>query len=310
MVARRFTMNDKLSEALECLVDDYAGEEGDWPRVLQDAGEVDAPLRRGGRVEALRSRLPRRSRRAGIRLALAAGVAAAAALAGISVIPGGNGCTGSVLACASAAVDGEGDVVHMVVRSPGPFATPENVYDSQMESWHDIKTGESYSIYTGPSLTGVSEGWETANGDRYGRYEGVLRKWASAEDAPGVSDPFFEFFGAYEEQLRNGTAMLAGETVFQGRDAYMIDFPYVDDVGPTGKVTRAGIRVLVDRESYEPLGFGHCVVGERWIPFIPRVRRVDGKVVVDDSLKVKVVAQVVSAEFVERTPGMFDVPKS
>ena len=89
------------------------------------------------------------------------------------------------------------------------------------------------------------------------------------------------------------------------------DFHASDEVGPTGKVSQTATRVLVDADSYKPVGAGVALFGKRWIPFLPRdLKTADGTIVPDESLKVEVWTKIASAEFTDRTAGMFDASNS
>jgi hypothetical protein len=298
-------MRDTLSEQLDLLADDFADEQGNWSAVLRDAGPaVDARPERRSRFRFLTAR------RSTVRVAAVATVAAASAFAVTLALPGGNGC-GSVLACASAAIKTDGEIVHMVASIPGPDATPDNIYTFTSESWHDPKTGATYSQDVGGS--GSYQYWQTASGERFVRHDnGTVRRLGSLQaDGPDLYAPLYAAFGKYEQSLRDGSAKLVGETTFDGRKAYMIDFHSSDEVGPNGKVSRTAVRVLVDAETYQPIGAGVAIYGGRWIPFMPRVsKQPDGTVIPDESLKVNAEIKISSAEFTSPTPGLFDPPTS
>jgi hypothetical protein len=163
----------------------------------------------------------------------------------------------------------------------------------QVEIWYDTDRSLHYTVVTNQATGERSEGWVGPFGI-YSRFRGELRKVA---DKPPAADEYpsrsvVQFFGSYEQRLADGTAALHGEGRFAERDVYLIDFPAGSPVNPVpGARDRVTQRVAVDRETYQPLGWG-LALGDRMLPFNggPAWFTIE------------------SAEFEQRDSTMFEVP--
>jgi hypothetical protein len=300
---------DELSEALELLVDEVEQRPDGWAKLLREA-EAEAPPA----ASRLRSRpawrLPYRllHGRGALRLAAAGAVAATALFAAISLVPSSTseGCSGGVLECAAAAIGGSGPIVHVTMVHAQGDVDPY-IHDV----WYDTETGFSYDTFRDKrSGAVVSEGWTTPDDVSIFRYKGKLRRLELKEgDSPyALVDPSVRYFGTFPDQLRNGTAELAGKATFRGRDVYLIDFPRDEPVNPvTGKRDRVMTRVVVDAETYEPLGTGFALRGGNPLPFAPRVEDLP-RVIREVKGPADVSFLITFASFEQREPGMFDVP--
>jgi hypothetical protein len=275
-------MERNLAERLAALAD--PSDDSDWDAVRTTAATLRErrPLSWRCRVVAAQ---PAAKRRWALRASLGAAVAVAVAFAVVSLVPGGKGC-GGVLACAAAAIGGDGPIVHMTFAYPGLSDTSE--------SWYDTESGIEYWRSPDSSV----ERWLEPSGDFYLRKDGKVTRLR--RDVRSIDESVVKFFGRYERELASGNATLVGEATFEGQEAYVIDLPFDDPVSPgTGEPSRVKARVWVDRDSYQPLAFALSVGGH----ILPRLDPVT------QEPSTGVDARIVSAQFEQREPGMFDVPK-
>ncbi len=303
-------LDSELSDTLDVLVREVADEQPAWDEILRDAGLARAP-----RVPAS-SRFGRFAwapRRKAIRFVLASGALAAAALTAFALVPSGSaGCTRPVLSCAAAAVTASGPIVHLTVGIPGPTSTAAHPYPSRGALWYDSETGAYHSAIHFKGTAGTSEWWMTPAGDYYtNTYDKASNSYPPGSpvtktgsrangDLPELAA--MKFFGSYLQQLRDGTATLSGSTTFRGHDAYLIDFPFTVDTDPLGGRHHISIRVIVDKQTYQPLGLGQAE-GARWIPFFTDPSKGENGPKVDVSML------IFSASFEPRDNSLFAVPQ-
>ncbi len=298
---------DELCDVLDLMVDDFS-DEGNWRGVVAAAAPPAAPGRALLRLPRPRAMVNRRfvAGRGAIRLAAAAAVIAVAAFSAMSLAPAGGqkGCSAGVLACASAAIGNAGPVIHMTVGMSGPASTQDNPYPDRGEVWLDSETHESHFVIESGGET--TESWTLANGDRYLLRNGNLSKLGNAADEVDPFDLMVASFGSFQKLVDSRKAVLAGTTVFEGRKVDMIDLPLADVTGPTGATTKASERVLVDAQSYEPVGAGMAVTGGRWIPFFTDPRALDAQGY--HGYKLDVEQRIDSAAFEARSSDEFQLP--
>jgi hypothetical protein len=277
---------DTPFDLLELLVDPVEAPSDGWKRVLRDAGHSPVPLSRlRGRSLSPVTRPSRPWRgRGAFRVAAAVTAAGIAVFAALSLAPSGKGCSASVLACAAAAIQGDGPVLHIVEETFAPVP-------GRIEIWYDTESETSYSINLRDGAP-VMRVWSTPEADYVVDPNGTLKLTGDRNDPTlrYTLHPILKFFGSMEEQVRNGKARLAGESRFDGRDVYLIDFAFTDDTDPQGNVHHIVYRIAVDKQTYEPVSWN-------WA---------DG----DGHGETPTVARILEAEFGQRNPDMFVVPKS